>query len=263
MPTPIKTWEYPGSHNRTDKIEYYDGYLLKTFGFETPRSNEISINKVLDHYTCISNSILEPQIIANLIQLEAFNPAKFTEKEEKHWRFWNYLEASSLTELHCEATSPSKEQTFLELSPVHLKDGFYRSSGKIYRNTSRLDNLFFYGPKLVGMSLEDRQQVRQTIYNALPPKAAFSQQDMFPLFDYSKIESMRWEKAAKDHSSGDYIELHSNCLTIGGWSSPRDGGASDTSLERIWSQRFTASPSKFKEAYQIIYTMLEKAIIKD
>jgi hypothetical protein len=263
MSSAIKTWEYVDSSDRTDKVEYYDGYLVKTFGFETPRSNKITVNRMLDHYSCLTNSIVEPLIIKDLINLGAFNPAKFTEKEAKHWQFWKYLEASLLKEFSCEAISPIKSKTFLELSPAHLKNCYSNSFKKQYSNSNRLDNLFFYGPELVGMQLEDRKQIRQIVYKALSPEANFSLEDTFPLFDYSKIESMRWEKTSPDKFSGDYIELHSDRLTIGGWSNPRDGGAYDASIERVWSERFTASFSKFEEAYQQIYQVLENAIIKD
>jgi len=266
MSAPIKTWEYAGSTDRTDKVEYYDGYLLKYFGFETPRSSEVSINKILDYYGCLTNSMVEPKIISDLIQLAAFDTTKFTETEEKHWRFWKYLDNNKLTELYCETISSIQHKTFLELSSGHLKNGFYNLSTPKYSNNYRLDNLFFYGPKLVGMQLEDRRKIRQIIYNAIAPKAGFSLEDAFPLFDYSKIETMRWEKASPNHFSGDYVELHPNRLTIGGWSNPRDGGAYDTSIERVWSERFTSSTSssfKFKEAYKKIYKVLENAIIKD
>lgn len=263
MSTPIKTWEYPSTPTQTDKVDYFEGYLLKTFGFKTPRSNEISINRMLNYHHCLTNSILEPQIIADLIRLNAFKTAKFTEEEEKHWRFWKCLDSSQLTALYCEAISPSKSKTFLELSPAHLKNGFCNASRKQYSNNNRLDNLFFYGPKLVGMQLEDRQKIRQIVCNALPTEAKFSLKDAFPLFDYSKIEPMRWEKTAPDKSSGEYLELHADRLTIGGWSGPRDGGSYDVSLERIWWQLVTSSTSGFKGAYESIYAQLKKAIIKD
>jgi hypothetical protein len=78
MSSPIKTWKYLGSSDRTDKVDYFEGYLLKIFGFKNPRSTEISINRMLNYHHCLTNSILEPQIIADLIRLNAFKPTKFT-----------------------------------------------------------------------------------------------------------------------------------------------------------------------------------------
>lgn len=270
MEKPIKTWEYLDYAKTPSRLEYHADKLLR-FDNALYKNNpkSYSIKEFLSYPYCLTNHSKESTILKYLVKNHTFNHSQFNEKDDKHWRFWKYLDLSKLPTLTCFPSPKYNFQTLIELSPEGLREGYFKfistenPKEKIFNNNRRFDNFFFDGPQIAGLLLEDRIKMRQAIFDALDPAAGLSLKDAFPLFDYNKIPIDKWEHSSDGGLSGEYLELSSDHITSGGWSNVRDGGSSDVSLEEFWTRRMHPNNGKFKAAYAKIFDFLENAIIKE
>lgn len=93
------------------------------------------------------------------------------------------------------------------------------------------DRMFFAGPYVSCLPLEQRIRIRNSIFKALGTQTVLTLNDAFPLIDYEALEqgAYSWEKDFGN--TGSFLRLRKGFLHYGGWSSPRDGGAKSTDLE--------------------------------
>jgi len=93
------------------------------------------------------------------------------------------------------------------------------------------DRLFFAGPYVACLPLEQRIRIRNMVFKALGTQTVFTPNDAFPLIDYEGLDqaAYAWEKDFGN--TGSYIKLRKGFLHYGGWTSPRDGGSKSTDLE--------------------------------
>lgn len=269
---PIKTWSYIDTDHKLAQISF-DGEDLINQRYYLTTPQVCSPRKMLSLEGCLTDYKTDCAVLKYLVNSYKYDPIQFNEKDEKHWRFWRYLYLSKLPTLTLLATPKySLHEPFLELSTEGLRGGaFKRTFGKenevpkkVYDQNYRLDYLFFHGPKLPSLLLEDRKLLRQSILDALNPDAGFTLKDAFPLFDYSKIEYKKWEFLATNSSAGESIELSpKGYFTIARWDNPRDGGEMDYSIEEIWTKRPHFVGEYNKEANEWIGKTLENALIKE
>lgn len=263
--TPIQTWEYKEYNNRLAVIEYCGDVLNlypsqgKTFARSCPTK------AALTQYSPLTDYKTETLLLKYLVDNHLFDHHSFTEKEARNWRFWKYLDLSKIPTITCHSTEKYNYQSILELSSEGLRGGFFNEKkNEIEFNTPlRFDNLFFEGPRLFGLLLEDRKTLRQAILDALNPIAGFTLKDTFPLFDYNKIEYQRWEFSHSNMISGEFAVMNPTHFEIGGWDNPRDGGSGRYSIENIWAKRPDFVDKRFSGANDFIEKALSNAIIKE
>lgn len=262
-----KIWEYADYAHQPARIEYNGEKLLSYTKFNKDTPRYYTPQEFLCYPYCLTNHFKENTIAKYLINNHAFDLSKMSEKENKHWRFWKYLDLSKLPNLIFHPTPKYNFQTFLEISSEGLRTGYYKfvsqenPQEKFYNENKRLDTLFFHGPTIPGLLLEDRKRIREIFIEALGNESGFSLKDAFPLFDYSKIPTEKWEYSNDGGFSGECLELYPDRVYFGGWSNPRDGGGSDSSIEEVWNLRTHKNSDNFKAAYEKIYQILENVII--
>ena len=77
-----------------------------------------------------------------------------------------------------------------------------------------------------------RRDLRSKVLAAVRSAGVIAELDAstaFPLIDYARVEKGEWEFV--DGIRGDYVKLWSDCVEIGGWDNPRDGGSNYRSIE--------------------------------
>jgi hypothetical protein len=258
----LKTWETKGPYSTT-KIEYYEDRVIRN-SYNNPIEYSLpqtfTLPSVLSDKSSVDTEIL--QYIAEDYSRE--NEEILTEKEQRHFRFWKHLNLAELREMTCKAVTKYGFAPFLDLSKNGVYSGYFKDKNIIRMQEYRLDNLFFYGPKLAAITLEDRKSIQQVFLDALGTDSGFSIKDAFELFDYNKIEEQKWKHWHNPNSrsgSGEFVELYPDRFTIGGWSNPRDGGAQDFSIEEIWYKKPKHVHDKFG-ANETINKILRDAIIE-
>lgn len=260
---PIQIWEYKDYSDKPASTEYCGAIInnLRYYG-----KNTYPTKAALVQAYPLTNYIIETFMMKYLVENHPFDHNSFNEKEARNWRFWKYLDLSKIPKLTILPTPIYNHQTIFELSSEGARGGYidsYNPGNKHkFNNDYRLDNLFFDGPALYSMLLEDRKKLRQAIFNALDPAAGFSLKDAFPLFDYTKISTQKWEYTNENNISGEFVVLHSDRFEIGGWDNPRDAGSSNYSIENIWAKRPNFVDTSFG-ANDFIEKTLSAAIIKE
>ena len=125
-----------------------------------------------------------------------------------------------------------------------------------------LDSIFFYGPEIPSVSIEDRVELQKIILNAIHDKAELSEKDAFPLFDFNKLTAFHKEFSSEEERSGESIQLSTRgCIILTSWDR-WDGGSSPISLEKAWRDKEkNTREGIFKEAYIEIYKIMKESII--
>ena len=124
---PIKTWKFTDYTGKTSKIEYYGDTVSFHWSYSLDKKAIIYTPKalLLAPY-CLGNHWVFTEMMQFIVNHHDFDKSSFTEKEERHWRFWKYLDCSKLPHLTCRAV-PTKYglDTFLELTPEGVRGGYY------------------------------------------------------------------------------------------------------------------------------------------
>lgn len=259
--TPIQIWEFRDYANRPARIEYCGEVLNVHYDFG---AIPYPTSAILVQSYPLTDYITECLVLKYLVENHLFEQDKLHEKAARNWRFWKYLDLSKLPSFRYFPNPNYNHRTVLELSPLGIRGGYYKYNSEeiVFNNNYRLDNVFFDGPALNSMFLEDRKKLRQAIFDALDPTAGFSLKDAFPLFDYTKIATQEWKYTNENGFSGEFVVLHPDRFEIGGWDNPRDAGSSNYSIENIWAKRPNFVDASFG-ANDFIEKTLSAAIIKE
>lgn len=259
---PLKTWAF--TDNTGLHHVHFDGENLQKKLQGVEHSINISLRKMLTYEEVFTNYKTDTAILKYLASSDKFDHSQFNQKDEKHWRFWRYIYLFKIPNLTLKANSKNtSEESFLEISNEGVRvSRFNIKKEKEYLQDLRLDNLFFYGPKMISLSLEDRVLLRQSILDALNPDAKFSLSDAFTLWDYSKIPYKKWEFLDPNSPAGRTVEIRpSGYVIVEDWINPRDGIYTEYSFEEIWAKKPYFISQYDQEINEWIALHFEKAMI--
>jgi hypothetical protein len=187
------------------------------------------------------------------------NAEKLNEKEKKFYSFWKYIDCSKIP---TKTFKSSYDKSIIKISPEGVKVQFQPNNRDPVYGDDCLDSLFFYGPEIPAVSLEDRVQLQKIILNAIHDKAELSEKDAFPLFDFSKLISFHKEFSSVEDRSGESIQLSQRGLILLSSWDRWDGGSTALSLEKAWRDKEkNLKEGIFKEAYIEIYKIMKESII--
>ena len=189
---------------------------------------------------------------------EQLKPKGLNPQTSKHWDFWKAIDISKITEIKFKI---NKEYSW-KITKTGIAHISHNMHGKEYLSWQMLDLFFFNGLNFPDTKLKDRIKARSIIFNALDNsklRKKISINDGFVLFDYDKIETLKFEKNRK--KSGEYFFIEKGKVSSGGWSYPRDGGTSFYSIEDLWYNMKMKVPKTFRKHIPQIKANLENAII--
>lgn len=258
----IKTWEYKhnGYKRRVrlykDGVElYYQIYVGKT------EQNLLSFQDCLNRYYPIGYRTDIDTEVMNIVAERMMNLEVLNEQEMKFYQFWKHIDCSKIP---TQIFKSSYEKSHIKISPTGVHVKIHRNNYDPSYGEDSLDSIFFYGPEIPIMSLEDRIKLRQTLFDAIDDKADLAVTDGFPLFDFSKLPSEQKEYIIGDRYEGESITLSPRgCLFKSDWSR-WEGGSHAVGLEEVWRHRAkNMSEGRFQAAYKEIYAFMEEAIIKE
>ncbi len=190
---------------------------------------------------------------------EQHKPKGLNLQKSKRWDFWKAIDLDNITEIKFKIDN----EYSWKITKAGIARISYNMHGKEYVSWQMLDLFFFNGVNFPDVKLEERIKVRDIIFNALDNsklRKKIDISDSFVLFDYDKIETMKFEKDRE--KSGEYFIIEKGKVTSGGWSYPRDGGKSFSSIENLWYNMKTKVPKTFHKHIPQIKANLENAIIK-
>ncbi len=249
----IKSWKYSNYDNHIINL-YKD--RVEDLSTKRPRGRKISkrVFTIQEFFECkyIYSTLEISYEIFKLITENKLLDENYIENNKKY-QFWNAIDNKGIKKREI------KTRMFDLL--IDQSGIFFEMVGE-NQAYQKLDDFFFFGPNLPGFSLEDRVKIKEEIFNSLDKsKHNLTLDDGFVLFDYSKITPITFKYG--DVYSGVIIEVFQDGLSIGGWSNPRDGGASNNSFEALWHNRLDSKIEPiFKNDVIKIRKMLKAAIIE-
>lgn len=251
----IQTWKNKKDSIETIVILYKDKLIYTVEEHDQGYDEEFNFNELFSRKFPLISQEIDYTIFKKVV--EQTKPTDLGINESRIWNFWKALNNKYIKEekLFIE------EKKFLNKSKYGFADGIVRYDGEeMLYSKQRIDEFFFYGPYLYGISIEDRMRIRQEIYDSLENiPADFVVEDGFIIFDYNKIEEIEFEKI--DGIRGSYFKIIDGKVTIGGWENPKDGGEGYSSIEFLWYNIETHVPAKFRDKIPYIKSVLEKAIV--
>ena len=256
----IKTWEYKfnGYARRVRLLEdgvehYYE--IFPGRKEEYLASFQDSLNR---YYPIGYTTEIDTEVMC-LVAQRITNAEKLNEKEKKFYSFWKYIDCSKIP---TKTFKSSYDKSIIKISPEGVKVQFQPNNSDPVYGDDCLDSLFFYGPEIPAVSLEDRVELQKIFLNAIHDKAELSEKDAFPLFDFSKIISFHKEFSSEEERSGESIQLSQRGLILLSSWDRWDGGSTAISLEKAWRDKEkNLKEGIFKEAYIEIYKIMKESII--
>jgi len=256
---PIQTWDdFNGFY--TLKIQLFEDKIitkrkLDNDDFFEEQYSFKDLLKIKYQIATVETSSLIYKKMTEQLKPKGLNPQK-----SKRWNFWKIIDLESVPEIKIKIDN----QYSWKITKAGIARVSYNMHGKEYLSWQMLDLFFFYGVNFPDIKLEDRIKVRNIIFNALDNsklRKKIDISDSFVLFDYDKIETLKFEKNRK--KSGEHFIIEKGKVTSGGWSYPRDGGVGFSSIENLWYNMKTKVPKTFHKHIPQIKANLENAIIKD
>ena len=257
----IKTWEYKfnGYTRRVRLLEegvehYYE--IVPGRKEEYLASFRDSLNRYypIGYMTEIDTEAM--CLVAKIIP----NTEELNEYEKKFYSFWKYINCSKIP---TKTFKSSYDKSIIKISSEGVKVQFQPNNSDPVYGDDCLDSLFFFGPEIPAVSLEDRIEIQKIILNAIDDRALLSDKDAFPLFDFNKLTYFQKEFTSSEERSGESIQLSPRgVILLSSWDR-WDGGSSAISLEKAWRDREkNTKEGKFKDAYIEIYNIIKDSIIK-
>lgn len=231
----IKKWHYQEANKTYDiRLEGDKLYVGQRYG-----EREMTIQGFFARqYSTGDDLAVDSEIRQYLVQ-HFDTPQYWDTQTYRKWQFWKAIDLDKIEGFELDIT----EKEHFPATFYFTKHGSYEKrtigGGRILDyNRQQLEKVFFDGTRTIGLPLETRQKIKQTIWQALDENQIdFSYQDGFPLLQYEKIETQKWEKRTGE--KGEYIELNNlGYAEIGGWSNWDQGGSQKYTLEVVlanWS----------------------------
>ena len=113
-----------------------------------------------------------------------------TDLDRLRLKFWANIQRVPMPLLRLDFSDVQGEPVTVQLSGDHLHIG-----GSRHDRDSRalLDDVFFYGPKVSRMPLDNQRALRAAVYARLNSGSVLTEADGFPLIDPKQIEAGKWE----------------------------------------------------------------------
>ncbi len=196
--------------------------------------------------------------------VEHISPDNWDTKAYKRWLFWKYINNESI-----------REDIFLldEEDPESINHCLYKSKFgfatcwvnlvnemKLY-NWHSLDNFFFHGPAISGVSFKDKVSLKQEIFDCLgDTQKNITLNDGFVLFDYDRIKELKLQSS--DEKGYYYFEIKKGKVSYGGgpYGNKWEGSGGSFSVEFLYYNMY-AIPLRFKYKTDYIKSILEDAIV--
>ncbi len=256
-----RTWKYR-TWNDNREITYNNGKLTIFFDTGKLKFRDVTWLEFFNYEFSVTTLIVDAKIRQLLIDKHTV-PAEWEKQQKWNWEFWAALDTNKIPGQRFRFI---QENYFNSNITLGLNDtGMWQEIDVRWQeepsisNQQPLHTVFFAGPRTHCIPLEIRKEIRNILWNALDKdKISFTLSDAFPLIDYSKVGTIHFEKSMG--IEGVFIELKGDHINIGGWSNPRDGGASPYSLEYILAYP-KYIPSELKTHTDKILKMIKEGFI--
>ncbi|MBN2893017.1 MAG: hypothetical protein JXL97_14205 [Bacteroidales bacterium] len=253
----IKTWTYNNGFGTDYIAELFEDKIVVSTKFnKNEYKNEYFFKSLFGRQYPLVSVEKDNEIFKEVVKLS--KPDDLTEFQNKKWSFWSAIDNSKIKDERIFID----EARFLFKSKFGFAEGYLRYDKKeMLSSWQSIDNFFFYGPYLYGVSRKDRLRLREEIFGCLSAaQHNITLEDSYLIFDYDKIEEINFEHV--DGIAGVYFKIIDGKVIVGGWDNPHDGGENYTSVEYLWYNMKTRVPIEFHDKLDLIKSALTSAISK-
>ncbi len=257
MPNPIHVWEYTEYGNQPARIELYHDHSLHHSSFRPNEPVRRSLAQTLDTGYPLCNLKIDYELIQYIIILTL--PEDFEGTARRIYEFYKgFQEQKIIGQVHV-ANKGNFTEYYYEMTPYGIDRYFLQDDERIKAEQQRFFDFFFYGPNVGSLPLDLRRTWREKVAAALASSCPFGIDDAFVLFDYTKLQEMKFTYKEAERDAGLFFEIYPSHITSGGWEG-REGGGGELSIEQLWHQP-QRLPTPFQEHWPKIKQNLEGAIL--